>query len=291
MDYEVCQYVSFRLTRGFVHQVRGRFAAENTNIVREPKLKTLFVGQQFLFVPVCDSTNTVAHAIVGNNDATPEGLTIVTDHQTAGRGQRGNQWQAPPAQNLLLSVLLRPVWLPVGEQFALSIAIALAGLDAVRAVLGAETAEAVRVKWPNDLYVGRCKVGGILIENTLRGAGLSVSVVGIGLNVNQLTFDPALPNPTSLSLAAGRPFGREAVLTTLLEALEARYLALRAGRGLSQRAEYVSRLYRLGEPTRFAFDGREAVGVIKEVDQRGRLVIDFGDGTQAFELQEVRLMG
>ena len=254
----------------------------------ELRLQTLFVGRQFRVLPTCASTNAEAQAAEFKNGATPEGLTILAHHQTAGRGQRGNAWQAPPGENLTFSVVLKPTWLPVARQFDLSIAVALAGADALRTILG--PASPVAVKWPNDLYVGPRKVGGILIENTLHGAQIGSSVVGIGLNVNQLIFDPALPNPTSLAGETGHPHERATVLAVLLESLEARYLALRAGRNLEQRAEYRARLYRFGQETTFAFDGRQATGRITGIDARGQLEVQFANGPRVFGVQQVQLV-
>ncbi len=225
------------------------------------------------------------------NAAIPEGLTILADHQTAGRGQRGHNWQAPAGANLTFSVILRPTFLAATDQFALSIAVALAGHELLRRVLPAAVAATARVKWPNDLYIADRKVGGILIENTLRGTHLNTSVVGIGLNVNQTEFDPTLPNPTSLAAAAGHPFERSSVLTALLDCLEARYLTLRSGAAARQRAEYLQHLYRFGEAARWTFaDGRpDAVGTISGIDARGRLLIRFAAAESAFNVQEIRL--
>ncbi|MBC7447288.1 MAG: biotin--[acetyl-CoA-carboxylase] ligase [Hymenobacteraceae bacterium] len=258
--------------------------------MRLPSLQTSFVGQQFHFLPQCASTNAEAHAALVKNGATAEGLTILADHQTAGRGQRGNAWQAPPGQNLTFSVVLRPTFLAATEQFALSIAVALACHDALRVVLPPAATATARIKWPNDLYLADRKVGGILIENTLRGAQLGGSIVGIGLNVNQRDFDPALPNPTSLAVAADRAFDRAAVLTSLLTHLEARYLALRGGAARAQRTDYLAQLYRFGEVARFAFaDGRPtAAGRITGLDSRGQLLIALSGAEYAFSIHEVR---
>lgn len=220
-------------------------------------------------------------------------MTILADHQTAGRGQRGNAWQAPPGENLTFSVLLRPTFLTAADQFTLSIAVALAGHDTLRAELPLAVAATAHIKWPNDLYLGDRKVGGILIENTLRGTQVGISVVGIGLNVNQLNFDPALPNPTSLARETGASLNRATVLTALLTNLEARYLALRGGAAGRQRVEYLSHLYRRGEPARFTFaDGQPpAMGCIRDLDDRGRLLIEFTQGVRAFDVQQVQFAG
>lgn len=131
------------------------------------------------------------------------GDVICAERQTAGRGQRGHTWTSPEGVNLLFSVVLCPTFLPAGEQFLLSQAVALALVD----TLGTCGIDA-RIKWTNDIYAGDRKLVGILIEHHLAGGRLARTVAGIGINVNQTEFDPALPNPTSMALEAGHTFDR-----------------------------------------------------------------------------------
>ena len=123
------------------------------------------------------------------------GAVIATREQTAGRGQRGNSWEAEPGKNLTFSMLLRPRGLHAARQFELSMVVSLAIADAIDALLpqGVRTA----VKWPNDIYIGMEKVCGILIENRLAGPFIEYSVAGIGININQRRFLSDAPNPTS----------------------------------------------------------------------------------------------
>ena len=145
-----------------------------------------------------DSTNNrAAESRYGAGDV------VIAERQEAGRGQRGNSWSSTPGENLTFSVVLRPDFLPAERQFRISKAVALAVADTI-----AEAGLRPAIKWPNDIYIGDRKVTGILIENDLMGPYLSRSVIGIGLNVNQTRFDPALPNPTSLAAEAGHPFDR-----------------------------------------------------------------------------------
>lgn len=123
------------------------------------------------------------------------GTIILAQNQSAGRGQRGNIWQSNPGENLTFSLVLEPVHIPVYEQFRLSIMAALAASDALR-----ELGVSCCVKWPNDLYVGDKKIGGILIEHNLQGEFLTRTVIGIGINVAQREFPASLPNPTSVTL-------------------------------------------------------------------------------------------
>ena len=143
-----------------------------------------------------------------------EGLTVAAVAQTAGRGQRGNSWEAEPGRNVSLSVLLSPVNVPPLEQFVISEAVALAVADTVEAYLPA--AADVRVKWPNDIYIDDKKISGTLIENTLCGPQILWSVCGIGLNVNQREFVSGAPNPVSLLQLRGSECPLVEVELTLL---------------------------------------------------------------------------
>ncbi len=201
-----------------------------------------------------------------------EGAVVVARRQTAGRGQRGNRWCSAEGENLTVSVALEPVFLGVAQQFLLSEAVALAVVD-VLTEYGIEAA----VKWPNDIYVGDRKVAGILIENDIRGSVLGRSVVGIGLNINQLDFPVELPNPVSMRVATGVEYNLDDVLTTLLGALGVRYESLADG-CFSDR-EYADRLYRGGIRARYALpDGTQFDGTIRDVLDTGELIIEMPGG-------------
>jgi len=149
----------------------------------------------------------IAETTSTNDDARDaryrHGDVVWAERQSAGRGQRGHAWSSAEGENLTFSLVLEPVRLAVGEQFLLSQAVALALVDTF-AACGIDT----RIKWTNDIYAGDRKLVGILIEHRYSGPTLARSVVGIGINVNQTAFDPALPNPVSMALAAGRRFDR-----------------------------------------------------------------------------------
>lgn len=137
-----------------------------------------------------DSTNSDAmrnlHTTVGDS-------VWSADFQTAGRGQRGNKWHSTKALNLTFSILLKDVQLAPHLQHYISMISALAVADYIKSK-GIEA----RIKWPNDIYVGDRKICGMLIENILGSDNLSASIIGIGINLNQLEFDSVLFNPTSL---------------------------------------------------------------------------------------------
>lgn len=215
------------------------------------------------------STNDLAHgAQYGHGDV------IWAERQTAGRGQRGHTWTSPEGVNLLFSVVLCPTFLPPGEQFLLSQGVALALVDTF-AACGIDT----RIKWTNDIYAGDRKLTGILIEHRLTGGRLERTVVGVGINVNQTVFDPALPNPTSMALETGRTFDREEVLTQFRAALMRRYAALEAGGGASFAAEYRRRMYRLDERQLFRLpDGTLFTGIVRGVGPTGALQVEHPGG-------------
>lgn len=245
--------------------------------------QTLFTGQQLLWLPACASTNTEAQALIVQNRAS-DGCTVITDFQTAGRGQRGNHWEAAPAENLMLSVVWQPTFLAAAQQFLLSQAVALGLHDWASALLG--TSPKLKLKWPNDLYYGDQKLGGVLIENSLSGTKIQHSVIGIGLNINQQQF--ALPTATSFSQLTGRSYAREALAARLLECLERRYLQLRAGQVGQLRQAYLQALYRYQETHLFSVEGRQVSGQIVGVEEDGRLALALGNELRRFGMQEIR---
>ena len=245
--------------------------------------QTLFTGRQLLWLPHCASTNSEAQALILQNRAS-EGCTVLTDFQTAGRGQRGNQWEAAPAENLMLSVVWRPTFLAATEQFRLSQAVALGVYDWAATLLSADPE--LKLKWPNDLLYGPQKLGGILIENTLSGPKIQFSIIGIGLNINQQDF--AIPTATSISHVTGRAYSRETLAARLLECLERRYLQLRAGQVAQLRRDYLQALYRYEEPHTFVVGGALVRGQIVGVEDDGRLTVRIGSELRRFGLQEIR---
>ncbi|GGK58274.1 biotin--[acetyl-CoA-carboxylase] ligase [Rufibacter glacialis] len=234
-------------------------------------------------MPECASTNTEAHLLLNKNGAT-DGCVIVAGAQTGGRGQRGNVWEVEPDKNITLSAILKPTFLEAQHQFSLNVAVSLAALDLLREYVPT----GARLKWPNDLYVQDQKAGGILIENTISGHRLQHSVIGIGINVNQVTF--AYPQATSLALVTGRQLPLARLIDRLLENLEHRYLALRSGGAEAQKREYLQHLYRYQEWHRFEVKGQVVQGQIAGVDTTGRLAVLIEQKLEFFQFQEIKFV-
>ena len=201
------------------------------------KQNTLFVGNVVKHHVELNSTNDFALDLLAKTNPS-EGFVISTDYQRAGRGQIGRHWHSQAGLNILLSIILRPKWLLVTNQFQLSQAIALGIADTVRFFTTSETT----VKWPNDIYVGNKKIAGVLIQNSIIGNRIASSVVGIGLNVNETIFPDQIPNATSIKILTGREVGLEEFRNQLFQNIEYRYLQLKSTTAIILK-DYLQNLY------------------------------------------------
>lgn len=260
---------------------------------------SLFIGKVYHRFDELTSTNDYALELIADTrnaveshaakSKPPEGAVVRADRQSAGRGQFGSRWEAAPGLNLTFSVILYPNWLEAPAQFYLSMAVALALHDACSTL---DLPQTPTVKWPNDLYVKNRKCAGILIQNSVSGKHLQSAVVGIGLNVNQKTFDTGLGAPTSLALECGRLIDLDQLAETLFVCLERRYLQLKTGRKKDIEVDYLARMYRFGLPSEFMRTGNETTfqGVIRGVAEDGRLKVETTSGTAFFGLKEIKIL-
>lgn len=220
-------------------------------------------------------------------DELPHMTLVRAQSQTAGRGQRGNSWEAEPGKNLTMSVVLRPGWLRPAEQFVLSEAVALAVADTL-----IHYGIPARVKWPNDIYVGDQKICGILIEHAIGGTAILHSVCGVGINVNQTDFRSDAPNPVSMVQIAGREFALDEVEDVFGHAIE-QNIGLTASPGGREmlHADFLRRLWRgdgKPHPFRDTSTGEEFQAVVANVDPNGYLhLLDSGFGTRRYAFKEV----
>jgi BirA family biotin operon repressor/biotin-[acetyl-CoA-carboxylase] ligase len=245
--------------------------------------KTLFLGKEILYLPECHSTNDAASQKFRNKEL-GEGGIVITDRQTQGRGQRGNTWESEPHQNLTLSLVLSPRFLDPREQFGLNMAIAL-GIREALAVYGS----GILVKWPNDIvHEQGGKIGGILIENTVSQRGMEVSIVGIGLNINQTAF--SYTTATSMACLYGNTLDKEEILETVICNIERFYLLLKDKRAKSLKDLYLSRLFRFGKLSSYD-DGERFLGTITDITDQGKLIIEKERGDiKAYAFKEVRFL-
>jgi len=242
---------------------------------------TLFLGKDIHFLPDCHSTNDMALQALRQKEA-GEGSIFITNHQTRGKGQRGNSWETKPGENLTFSVVLQPKFLDLSEQFLLNIAIS----NAIRRCLQ-EYVPGLLVKWPNDLVVpGFGKIGGILIENLVGSSGWDYAVVGIGININQNQF--ASPKATSLSLITGNTYPLEELFKLIIVHLEQAYIALKKGKNAVLTREYLQHLYLIDEWAVFKVGEEKLEGKIIGLTDSGNLLLELSSGRQqSFGIKEI----
>lgn len=241
---------------------------------------TLFLGKNLLFMPECHSTNSWALELC-QQSCPPEGTVVITNQQLSGRGQRGNSWESEPGMNLTFSLILKPTFLAIKDQFMLSIVTSLA----VRDYLAELLKKSVQIKWPNDIIVNEFKICGILIENHLVGGRVCNSVVGVGLNVNQTSF--ASRKATSIAMVEKSTYNLQNVLERLLSVFEARYLQLRHNNIAMLRDDYLAHLYRRHVISSFTAMGKEFKGEISGIDEQGKLQVLIDGKKKTFDNKEI----
>ena len=247
----------------------------------------LFVGQNLVTIKQVDSTNSFLKNLLSNSKPVPEGTVIMAEEQYAGRGQQQNTWHSEPGKNLTFSLLLKPHFLSVGDQFDLNRAASLGVYDALHPILGDE----LKIKWPNDIYYGDRKLGGMLIENTIQGGQLKDSVIGIGLNINQENFPSGASNATSVKQILQKDYDLTLLLSEICKYVEVYYLKLKAGQIDFVRNAYLSRLYWLNEVKSFESNDEVFNGTIKNVLPNGLLAIEDTNGRQLeFNLKELKFL-
>jgi BirA family biotin operon repressor/biotin-[acetyl-CoA-carboxylase] ligase len=204
----------------------------------------------------------------------PEGVVVLADEQTTGRGRAGRTWYSPAGQAIYLSLLLRPSIAPRRLSWLTMIG-ALAVLDALDE-LQIPPSRAT-LKWANDVMLDGKKLAGVLVEAAFAADRLEYAVLGIGLNVNTRFEDaPATVRAQAISLqqAMGRPFDLQSVLDLLLAALDKRYAQLSE----SPLPAYVARLETLGQQVRLRGSDEDLIGIATQVEEDGTLVVSTSSG-------------
>ena len=247
----------------------------------------LFVGQNLIILKEVDSTNTFLKNMLSNSKPVPEGTVIMAESQFAGRGQQQNRWHSEDGKNLTLSLLLKPSFLAISDQFDLTRAVSLGVYDALKPLLG----DSLKIKWPNDIYYNDMKLGGMLIENAVQGNQIKHAVIGIGLNINQASFPDVVPNAISVRQILQQDYDLQLILSHICKHIEAWYLKLKAGQVNVVRKEYLSRLYWLNEFKRFRSSAAEFEGRIINVQANGILVVQNRIETELmFNFKEIEFL-
>ena len=248
-------------------------------------LYSSFIGQESIILPTCQSTNQFAREIC-EKESPKEGKVVLTFDQTAGKGQRGNSWQSEPHKNLTLSVILKPTFLDLSRQFYLNIMTSLAVFDFLSPFLEEYS---LKVKWPNDILYTEKKICGILIENIIRGSQLEYTVIGMGVNINQETFD--YPQASSLKNFTNQAYDLYEITSQLLKKLEDQYLLLKNGKFEELKNRYIQKLFQYGQDAIYQ-DAQQKTfeGKIVGLQEDGRLVLVTGQEVKAFDFKEIKFL-
>lgn len=243
------------------------------------------MGNKIIFLDEVESTNNYANGLV-LSDAAEEGTAVLTRFQQKGKGQQGNGWESEAGKNLLASIILYPNFLSAGKQFYLSKITCLA----IASCLAGEV-ENVSVKWPNDIYIGNKKVAGILIENSIKGATLFSSIVGIGLNLNQEQFVSDAVNPIALKQITGKEYDAELMLKKITKAFFAGYRKLKDGKYHEIDRAYMAQLYRNNEWAFYRMGGVVFEARIVGIGEFGQLQLENRNGgISAYMFKEVEFV-
>jgi biotin-[acetyl-CoA-carboxylase] ligase BirA-like protein len=258
----------------------------NAARLREAVIRPGGLWQDIRVVAETGSTN--ADLLAEAASGAPEGVVLVAEAQSAGRGRMGRNWVSPPRAALTFSVLLRPAAVPAASRSWVPLLAGVAMASSLRAGGGVDA----RLKWPNDLMAGGGKLGGILAEQ----AGEAI-VVGAGINVSASSDELPVPAaaslaPTSLALLGAACLDRHRLLAGLLAEFEHWYRAWAGQLGdavaSGLREEYRGLCATLGRQVRISMPGgREVTGLASDVDASGRLVVDSASGLVAVSAGDV----
>lgn len=237
-------------------------------------------------VPETPSTNLLALEMLSKGRP-DEGLVIITDHQTQGKGMDTNQWESEKGKNLTFSLVLYPPF-AADRQFLLNKAISLGIYGFLQSQLPEQK---VTIKWPNDIYIGDKKACGILIQNSVIGNRLEYVIVGIGLNINQTVFTSNAPNPVSMKMITAKEYNQEELLQVLLQSVFERYSQLKQGANRIIESDYSKALYRIMEWHEYRVKGILVKARITGTNLYGQLMLETeAEAILVCDLKEIKFL-
>ncbi|TVZ27405.1 BirA family biotin operon repressor/biotin-[acetyl-CoA-carboxylase] ligase [Gillisia sp. Hel_I_86] len=237
-------------------------------------------------VSATESTNSLAREWFNTNKYDSP-ICIIASNQTSGRGQRGARWVSNAGENLTFSVIYPKPSVDITDQFLISAAVGLQLLKALKQL----KINNLKLKWPNDIMADGYKIGGVLIENILQNNQIGASIIGIGLNVNQVDF-PELPKAASLKNLTGTIYATEEVLSVILEHLEKMITSNDNSFFEAVLEDYETNLFRRKKASTFQLkDGSLLIGIILGVTPSGLLKLKVEDEEiRTFDLKELKLL-
>jgi BirA family biotin operon repressor/biotin-[acetyl-CoA-carboxylase] ligase len=241
------------------------------------------IGQKIIHHESLDSTNNFTAKLLSEGTLA-HGTVILADEQTSGRGQRGAVWLTEPKKNIIFSCYVEYANLSVEHQDAINHFVSLSICDTLQS-FGIDAS----IKWPNDVLVRSDKIAGILIENQLERSLIKSSIIGIGLNVNQLEYEGL--KATSMALEKDSAFHILEVVSLLIHYLNTHFSTLQQGHFLKLKQSYLAKLWLLN--TRSFFEDEDGVfeGTILGTSPKGLLLIEKSTREVCeYDLKEIRFL-
>ncbi|NDP26002.1 MAG: biotin--[acetyl-CoA-carboxylase] ligase [Flavobacterium sp.] len=232
-----------------------------------------------------DSTNEFLKGLSSNQVL--ENFTVVTaENQTKGKGQMGSVWDSEPSKNLIMSVLINGFVTDINQLFDINIVVSVSVIQ----VLEDLNIPELSIKWPNDIMSYNKKVGGILIENSIKSDGSINSIAGLGLNVNQINFED-LPKASSLAVICDTTFDKDEILLKIVENLE-QNIELWFHNSDYFWSFFANKLFKKGIPMPFEDQNQQNfMGIIHGVSPVGKLEILLeDDSVSEFDIKEIQML-
>ncbi|WP_418236225.1 biotin--[acetyl-CoA-carboxylase] ligase [Coprobacter fastidiosus] len=241
------------------------------------------MNETFIHLNETHSTNSYLRELIMREKEQPEGTVVITDYQTAGRGQKGNSWESERGKNLTFSILLHPNHIPPGKQFILSQLISIAIVGVLK-----EYDRHFTIKWPNDIYWKEKKIAGMLIEVDLTGSSLSNAIIGIGININQRHFKSDAPNPVSLTQITGKEHNLSELLEKILDSIVDAYNKYSPDNEEEIRQKYMALLFRNKGVYPYLYGEEIFNASIEGIEPNGQLILKKENGSiHTFAFKEI----
>ena len=232
-----------------------------------------------------DSTNDYLQRMQSEHDI--RNWVVSADEQTAGKGMGSNGWESDTGKNLTFSLAVDMGFLPAERQFLLSEAVALGIIEVLDKTLPTEQ---LSIKWPNDIYYGNCKLAGILINSTIKANMMDLSIIGIGLNVNQMQFQDWPTHPISLKMITGKEYDLKPLLEQIASQVIKKVKLLKSD-PTSIEQDYLKRLFRYQTWADYEVGGNVRRLFMTGIDPFGRLMlVDEADNSYCFDIKEIRFL-
>ncbi|MFM9827008.1 biotin--[acetyl-CoA-carboxylase] ligase [Flavobacterium sp.] len=216
-----------------------------------------------------------------------DNFTVVTaENQTKGKGQMGSSWTSEPTKNLIMSVLVNDFLFDKNRIFEINIVTAITIIEALQTF----DIPKLSIKWPNDILSDNKKIGGVLIENCFKNDCKIISIIGLGLNVNQIDFEQ-LPKASSLAVICNTTFDKESILFKIVEKLKYNCLIWKDNKEIFL-LKYNNLLFKKGIPMPFVQQSQQKfMGIIQGVTTSGKLkIILENDSIVEFEIKEIQML-